>query len=124
MAVVCDYHDSWCRRKSRDNKYPMKTNKPKDKSEYKVTYHYVKPKNEAEAKEQAFKINEAYDLLFNTMLDDGIIKFVGDKVVFPNQKTKCKKQPAVALSYGGGELRYPFAERHPFRDREAIPKQS
>lgn len=60
----------------------------KKRQEYKITYHYVKPKNEAETKERVFKINEAYDLLFNTMLEEGIIKFVGDKAVFSGQKPK------------------------------------
>lgn len=38
--------------------------KPKKKPEMKVVYHYVKPENEEEAKEQARKVSAAYDIIF------------------------------------------------------------
>lgn len=37
----------------------------KTKQEIKVVYHYVKPKNEEEAKEQARKVSMAYDIIFD-----------------------------------------------------------
>ena len=57
----------------------------KKKQEYKITYHYIKPKNEAEIKERVFKMNGIYDLLFNIMLEEGKIKLVDDKLYVLDQ---------------------------------------
>lgn len=42
--------------------------KPKKKGGMKITYHYVKPKNEEEAKEQEKKVAAVYDLIFEEAL--------------------------------------------------------
>ena len=47
----------------------MKT-KPKKKPEMKVVYHYEKPKNEEEAKEQARKVSAAYDIIFKATIEN------------------------------------------------------
>jgi len=43
---------------------------PKKPWSPKVTYHYVKPKNEAEAKEQKRVINKIYDDLFDAVWEE------------------------------------------------------
>ena len=46
----------------------MKNNKSKKQQEMKVVYHYVKPKNEEEAREQQRKVDMAYDMLFKATI--------------------------------------------------------
>ena len=46
----------------------MKNKKKQQKM--KIVYHYVKPKNEEEAKEQQRKVDMAYDMLFKATIEE------------------------------------------------------
>jgi len=43
----------------------MKNKTKKKKAPLKVTFHHIKPKNEAERQEQIKKVNGMFDILFN-----------------------------------------------------------
>ena len=40
----------------------------KKRTPMRVTYHYIKPKNEEEAKEQQRSVEKAFDIVFEEML--------------------------------------------------------
>ena len=46
----------------------MKNKTLRKKPEMKVTYTYIKPKNEAEAEEYKRRIDKAYDILFEEVI--------------------------------------------------------
>lgn len=43
--------------------------KKKKKAEMRVTYHYIEPNTKEEKESQERKVNKAYDLLFDAMLE-------------------------------------------------------
>lgn len=48
----------------------MATKIPKKQKKMRVVYHYIKPKNEAEAREQTRNLNAAFNILFKGVEED------------------------------------------------------